>query len=82
MTGEEPLITQLEIDLAAYTPFELECYVDTVNTLLQEADNGTHEYSLTSHRIRRVMAESLYNLGKAGIASEQTAQIIPFPPKA
>ena len=68
----------LELELAAYSPLELEELDDTVRILLESANDGTATYAAVRRTIYATLRFAISRRMVSECDSSRTATIIPF----
>ena len=69
---------KLDHELAAYSPWELTEFQDTLDALLDAADNETVGYCAIRARMNHVLYRAVEKRLKAELRAQRTAEIIPF----
>lgn len=73
--------SQLDGELAAYSPWELSEFAATLEALLEAADNGTVGYCAIHARIKATLYRAVEKRLEAEKRAGRTATVIPFPSK-
>ena len=69
---------KLDYELCAYSPCELTEFADTLDALLDAADNKSVSFLATRARIAHVLHRALEKRFKAEMKAQRTAEILPF----
>lgn len=72
-------LSNLNAELAAYSPLELNGLIGTVDALLDGADNGTVSYCAIRARIHATLYRAVEKRLQAEARAGRTATVIPFP---
>ena len=72
-------VANLNGELASYSPCELAELADTLNSLLDAADNETVSYCAIRARIQSTLYRAIELRLKAEMRAGRTAAVIPFP---
>lgn len=72
-------VANLNAELAAYSPCELNELMGTVDALLDGADNGTVSYCAIRARIHATLYRAVERRLRAELRAGRTAIILPFP---
>lgn len=72
-------IASLNNELAAYSPFELAAFADTVSALLDATANDTVSYCAIRARIQATLYRAVEKRLKAELRAGRAAAVLPFP---
>ena len=74
----DKILSPLELELAAYSPWELTKLSDTVDILLNAADDGTARYAATRVGIEAALQRAVAGRLEAERRACHPATIVPF----